>query len=114
MDISFHNKEHERFVPSVSYHPGVILSEKLKEMRMGIKEFAIRTSKPEKTIFAVMNGKSSVTPDMALAFENVTKIPAHFWLDKQRAYDEYVARKNGNSNLRLNMNGHVHFLLPQW
>ncbi|MCD8296664.1 MAG: XRE family transcriptional regulator, partial [Prevotella sp.] len=90
-----------KFVPSVSFHPGVTLSEKLKETRMGVKEFAIRTSKPEKTIFAVLNGKSSVTPDMAVAFENVTKIPAHFWLDKQRAYDEYVARKKREEQLSV-------------
>ncbi len=81
-----------KFTPSVAFHPGVTLSEKLKEMEMGIKEFAIRTSKPEKTIYAVINGESSLTPDMAVAFEIVTNIPAHFWLNKQRAYDEYKAR----------------------
>ena len=55
--------------------------------------FAVRTSKPEKTIFAVIGGKSSVTSDMAVAFESVTKIPAHFWLNIQCGYDEYVAQQ---------------------
>lgn len=68
---------------------------------MGIKEFAVRTSKPEKTIFAVINGKSSVTSDMAVAFESVTKIPAHFWLNKQRAYDEFIARERREEQLSL-------------
>ncbi len=35
MDTSFQN-------PSISFHPGVTLSEKLKETRMGVKEFAIK------------------------------------------------------------------------
>jgi addiction module HigA family antidote len=81
-----------KFVPPVAFHPGETLSEKLKEMGMSVKEFAVRTSKPEKTIFAIINGSSSITSDMAVAFEIVTRVPAHFWLNKQRSYDEYVAR----------------------
>lgn len=30
---------------------------------------------------------------MAVQFENVTKIPAHFWMNHQRGYDEYIARE---------------------
>jgi len=59
---------------------------------MGPKEFAIRADKPEKTITAILNGESSITPDMAVQFENVLKIPAHFWINRQRSYDEYLAR----------------------
>ena len=75
------------------YHPGEILEEKLQEFGMGVKEFATRVSKPEKTIIAVLKGDSSITPDMAVAFELVTKIPATMWLRHQNSYDEYVARK---------------------
>ncbi len=89
----------KKFVPPVEYHPGITLSEKLKEMGMSVKEFAVRTSKPEKTIFAVIGGKSSVTSDMAVAFESVTKIPAHFWLNIQRGYDEYIARQKREEQL---------------
>ena len=77
----------------VVYHPGETLDEKLHEMGMGIKEFATRVSKPEKTIIAVIKGKSSITSDMAVAFEMVTKIPANVWLRQQKSYDEFVARK---------------------
>ena len=66
---------------------------------MSIKEFAVRTSKPEKTIFSIIGGKSSVTSDMAVAFESVTHIPAHFWMNIQRGYDEYVARQRREQQL---------------
>ena len=82
-----------QYFPSVVFHPGETLAEKLEEMEMGPKEFALRTGKPEKTIIAVLNGKSSITPDMAVQFENVTKIPANFWMNHQRGYDEYIARE---------------------
>jgi addiction module HigA family antidote len=81
-----------QYFPQSIPHPGETLVEKLKEMRMGPKEFAIRTGKPEKTITAVLNGSSAITPEMALLFENVLKIPARFWLENQREYDEYIAR----------------------
>jgi len=81
-----------QYSPSVIFHPGETLSEKLEEIQMGHKEFAIRTGKPEKTITAILKGKSSITPEMAVMFENVLKIPARFWLNLQQAYNEYKAR----------------------
>ena len=84
-------KKNQYFPQSVT-HPGIDLAEKLSELSMGTKEFAVRTGKPEKTIIAIMNGKSSITPDMAVQFENVLRIPAHYWLNRQRNFDEYKAR----------------------
>lgn len=82
-----------KYIPSVVFHPGDTLAEKLEEMGMGPKEFALRTGKPEKTIIAILNGQSNITADMAVQFENVTKIPAHFWMNHQRSYDEFNARE---------------------
>lgn len=82
-----------QYIPTVVFHPAETLREKLEEMGMGIKEFALRTGKPEKTIIAVLNEDSSLTPEMAVLFENVTKIPAEFWINKQARYNEFIARK---------------------
>jgi HTH-type transcriptional regulator / antitoxin HigA len=80
------------YLPQSVSHPGETLIEKLIEMGMSQKEFAVRTHKPEQTIVKVINGESSITPDMAVQFENVLKIPAHFWLNRQQNYDIAVAR----------------------
>lgn len=82
-----------QYFPQSRPHPGETLAEKLEEMEMGPKEFALRTGKPEKTIIAVLKGESSITPDMAVQFEHVTKIPAHFWMNHQRSYDEFMVRQ---------------------
>lgn len=87
------------FIPHVVYHPGATLQEKLEELGMSAKEFSVRTKKPEKTINAVIKGNSSLTPDMAVAFESVTRIPAHFWMQKQQKYNEYVARQKREKTL---------------
>jgi HTH-type transcriptional regulator/antitoxin HigA len=81
------------YFPEEVLHPGVTLSEILEELEMSRKEFALRTSKPEKTIIAILRGSSSITPEMAVLFENTTKIPAHFWINKQSRYNEFKARK---------------------
>ena len=80
------------YYPQEVLHPSNTLMDKLKEMRMSRKEFALRTGKPEKTVIAVLKGTSSITSEMAVLFENITKIPAHFWLNKQTHYNEYKAR----------------------
>ena len=80
------------YAPQTVTHPGITLREKLGEMGMSQKEFAVRTGKPEQTIVKVINGESSLTPDMAVQFESVLRIPATFWLKRQQLYDEVVAR----------------------
>jgi len=90
----------KKFRVVYAFHPGTTLREKLDEMGMSVKEFAVRTSKPEKTINAVLVGDSSLTPDMAVAFEQITMIPAHMWLNIQRNYDEYMARQKREAMLK--------------
>lgn len=77
-----------QYLPSIIFHPGETLAEKLEELEISPKEFAVRTGQPEKTISAILGGKSSITPEMAISFESELKIPAHFWLNMQRNYDE--------------------------
>jgi addiction module HigA family antidote len=78
--------------PQTVTSPKDLLLELLAEHGMSSKEFALRTGKPEKTISNVLNGKSSITPKMAVQFEQVLKVPAHFWLEAQCRYDECNAR----------------------
>ena len=95
------NKQYKLTRLAVVFHPGKTLEEKLREMGMSIKEFAVRATKPEKTIIAVIKGASSITTEMAVSFENVTKIPAHVWINKQRMYDEYQVRLKREKDAEL-------------
>lgn len=89
-----------QYIPDIVFHPATTLNEKLNEMGMSIKEFALRTGKPEKTIIAVLKEESSLTPEMAILFENVTQIPAKFWINKQARYNEYVARRKHDEAIK--------------
>ena len=83
-----------QYYPESVTHPGEVLKEILEEKGLGGKEFAIRTGKPEKTISAILKGGSSITPNMAVLFEQVLKIPAHFWMESQKNFDAYQAKIN--------------------
>lgn len=85
---TFENQYHPQ---SVS-HPGCTLEEKLQEMEMSVREFAILSAKPEGTILSIIQGNSPITPDLAVIFENITQIPARFWINRQRIYDESLSQ----------------------
>ena len=86
------------YIPDIAFHPGETLKEILEENGMTNKELSLRTNKPEKTISKVVNGTSALTPDMAIAFETVLGLPAQFWMNLQRDFDETSARLNHVKN----------------
>lgn len=92
--------ENQYFPQSVP-HPGETLKEKLDEMGMSYSEFANLSGTPENIIIAIIKEESSITPDMAVQFENVTKIPATFWINHQKGYDEYIASKPGKRKIGI-------------
>ncbi len=85
-------KENQYFPQSMS-HPGETLAEKLEEMSIGIKEFALLSGESEKTILEILNGKSKITSEIAERFEAVTKISVKYWLNHQRLFDEFYLKK---------------------
>jgi HTH-type transcriptional regulator / antitoxin HigA len=101
--------KHNQYFPETVTHPGVTLEEKLTEMGMSQKEFALRTGKPEKTISMVISGQSSITPDMAVVFEKVLGIPASFWLKRQQLFDEAVARQKALENIASSVDWALRF-----
>lgn len=78
--------------PAIFFHPGEELKDKLDEMGMSVEEFAKQSTIPESVVRCVINGEVSVTADIACAFEQVTKIPARFWIRMQHNYDNYILR----------------------
>lgn len=98
---------------AAAFPPGDMLREKLDELGMPIKEFALRCCKPEPTMHAVLQGKSSVTPEMAILFEKVLGIPARLWLNLQCQYDEYVARQKHENEMKRGMQWAANFPLSE-
>lgn len=88
------------FEPAYSYPPGETLAELLESRSMTQVELAERTGLTPKTINEVVKGKAMVTPDTALHLERVFGLPASFWNNLQRRFDEAAARSAEAARLK--------------
>jgi antitoxin HigA-1 len=72
-------------------HPGVILREMyLKPMKVSITAAADALGVSRKHISSIVNGRSPVTPDMAMRLAAVFETEAQFWVNLQAQYDLWV------------------------
>jgi addiction module HigA family antidote len=85
------NSRNQYFPDSVS-PPGETLDELLEGIGMPQAELARRMGRPIKTINEIVKGKTAITPETALQLELVLDIPASFWNNREKRYQEYLAR----------------------
>ena len=87
-------KSHQnQYFPQTMSCPGETLEEKLQEMTITIREFSNLTDISEDQIIGIVNGKVEITDIIAYKFERVTKIPAHFWINSQCRYNEFIMKQ---------------------
>jgi HTH-type transcriptional regulator/antitoxin HigA len=87
------------YEPTTATHPGETVIDYLEYNGWSQRDLARRTGLTPKTISEICNGKAPITPQTALALENVLKRPAHFWLNLQRQFDEAEARRQASVKL---------------
>ncbi|TAL36606.1 MAG: addiction module antidote protein, HigA family [Spirochaetes bacterium] len=87
------NRMINEYNPETVTHPGETLNDVLEEKGMSQAELSERTGRPKKTINEIIKGKTSITAETAIQFERVLGIPASFWNNRQRRFDEFVAQK---------------------
>ncbi len=73
--------------------PGEVLEDWLDERRMSQRELADRTSKSEKFISQLINGKATLTADTAHDLELVTGVGADTWLRMEGSYRAKLRRQ---------------------
>lgn len=86
-------------------HPGELIRETIEALReetgrsLTIEEVATGLATTRKTLSSIINGKQSVSPEMAVklatAFKNTTP---EFWLSVQNNYNLAKARKKVRTN----------------
>ena len=94
------NTIENRYAPDFISPPGETLAEILEERNMSQSELAQRMGRPKKTINEIIKGKAEITIDTALQIQLVLGTPASFWIERERLYREYLARKNENQRLK--------------
>jgi len=79
-------------------HPGKIIREDyLKPLSLTITHLAETIGVSRKTLSKIVNGKGSVSPDMALRLSRAFGTSPEFWLNLQKHYDLWQAEQASNS-----------------
>ncbi len=89
-----------QYQPAHLVAPGDTLLEWLEATDMSQAELAKRTRLTPKHITQVVKGKVGISPEVAVAFERVTAIPARYWLQLDANYQTEKHRRHEVSLLR--------------
>jgi HTH-type transcriptional regulator / antitoxin HigA len=85
-------KTNGKYKPDIAIPPGETLLEVIESKLLSQKELADRTGLTQKTINLIIKGNAPLTPDTALKLENVLNIPANFWNNLEKNYQETLLR----------------------
>lgn len=89
-------------------HPGLLIKEYIDGFESNVSEFAKKLGVTRVTLSRIVNGKSGITPEMALRLSKLlTNTTASFWLNMQSDYDLWQAEQH----LQLDIQP---FTLPQY
>lgn len=73
--------------PFIATHPGELIKDELKERNMTQKELSEKTGIKPSVLSETINGKRSVSLNVAVALEKALGIPAEVWMNLQTQYD---------------------------
>ena len=77
----------ESLTPFVATHPGEMIKDELKERNMTQKQLAAESGIKASVLSETINGKRSVSLNVAVALEKVLRVPADVWMNMQTQYD---------------------------
>jgi addiction module HigA family antidote len=70
-----------------SFHPGEHIQEELNEMGMSPEEFAVRLGVTSDALIAVLEGRQSLTAELAMRLGHFFGTSAQSWLNLQTSFD---------------------------
>jgi addiction module HigA family antidote len=73
-------------------HPGRLLKDEIEELKLSVAEAAEGLGVTRQQLYNVLNGKSAISPEMAVRLEQGIGSTAETWLRMQAAYDLAQAR----------------------
>jgi addiction module HigA family antidote len=83
-------------------HPGKILRDELKEVRVSAAELARLIGVPANRVSQIIAGKRAVSADTALRLGRYFGTSPEFWMNQQKAYELDLARqKIGKAIMRI-------------
>ena len=88
----------ESLTPFVATHPGEMIKDELKERNMTQKQLTAESGIKASVLSETINGKRSVSLNVAVAIEKVLGVPADVLMNMQTQYDLDTANIASRSN----------------
>jgi len=88
-----------KYKPEEISPPGATLADLLEERDVSQASLAKRMGRPKKTVNEIIRGVAAITPETALQLEKVFGMPARFWLNRERQYREFLAKREDEKSL---------------
>lgn len=89
-----------QYAPTYVSPPGETLKEALQERRISQADLAQCMGRSKKMINEIIQGKAPITHRVAIELEQVLRIPARFWNNRERQYREALERIKQRNRLR--------------
>ena len=83
---SMKNKK-KQIIPAFTTHPGELIKDELVERKMTQKELAELTGIKPSILSETINGKRSISLNVAVALEKAFGIPTQYWMNMQTQYN---------------------------
>ena len=80
------------YTPKRVSPPGATLLDLLNERTMSAREFADEVGWSVQKVKSIISGKYRITDVTASSLEDVTGIPALFWIEREKRYRESLDR----------------------
>ena len=90
----------DNLTPFMATHPGEMIKDELRERQMTQKQLAAETGIKPSVLSETVNGKRSVSMNVALALEKALGIPVDIWMNMQTQYDLDTANIADRDNQR--------------
>ena len=90
----------KELTPVVATHPGELIKDELKERGMTQKQLAAETGIKPSVLSETINGKRSLSLNVAVALEKALGIPADIWMNMQTPYNLDTAQISERDNQR--------------
>lgn len=84
--------EYFKYKPTFLVPSGETLLETIEAKGMSKAELARLSGFPVKMIDGIVRGEVAVTPNIAIEFEKILGVPASFWNNLERNYQEVLAK----------------------
>ncbi|MBO6051880.1 MAG: HigA family addiction module antidote protein [Bacteroidales bacterium] len=77
----------KQIIPAFATHPGELIKDELVERKMTQKELAELTGIKPSILSETINGKRSISLNVAVALEKAIGIPTQYWMNLQTQYN---------------------------